>query len=236
MKDTLHWFDVPTSWNERRKRSSYHWDNKIDDENSSMVWLDKVSFRGDWQHEIDHAVYDVTTNCNMSKLMERNSAQESLALGLNPMLKSFRCLSTPSKQPLIHSMIGHLGIQAENVRIHRQMPGDFNLLHMDTMSMHIKHETNTDVDYDKIDDPKVDTVRVVVALNDWQWGHFFQLGNRMWYKWDVGDVLYWDWKNLPHSTANAGHVPRYAGIITGRPTDKFWDLMNGKEKTIIHVG
>lgn len=236
MKDELHWFDVATSWNERRKRSSYHWDNKMDDENSPMVWLDKVSFQGDWKHEIDHAVYDVTTNCNMSKLMERNSAQESLALGLNPMLKSFRCLTTPSKQPLIHSMIGHLGIQAENVRIHRQMPGDFNLLHMDTMSMHIKHETNTDIDYDKIDDPEVDTVRVVIALNDWQWGHFFQLGNRMWYKWDAGDVLYWDWKNLPHSTANAGHVPRYAGIITGRPTDKFWDLMNSKEKTTICVG
>lgn len=236
MKDELHWFDVATSWNERRKRSSYHWDNKIDDEHSPMVWLDKVSFRGDWKHEIDHAVYDVTTNCNMSKLMERNSAQESLTLGLNPMLKSFRCLTTPSKQPLIHSMIGHLGIQAENVRIHRQMPGDFNLLHMDTMSMHIRHETNTDIDYDKIDDPEVDTVRVVIALNDWQWGHFFQLGNRMWYKWDSGDVLYWDWKNLPHSTANAGHVPRYAGVITGRPTDKFWDLMNSKEKTTICVG
>lgn len=236
MKDELHWFDVPTSWNERRKRSSYHWDNKIDDENSPMVWLDKVSFRGNWKHELDDAVYDVTTNCNMSKLMERNSAQESLALGLNPMLKSFRCLTTPSKQPLIHSMIGHLGIQAENVRIHRQMPGDFNLLHMDTMSMHIKHETNTDIDYDKIDDPEVDTVRVVIALNDWQWGHFFQLGNRMWYQWDAGDVLYWDWKNLPHSTANAGHVPRYAGIITGRPTDKFWNLVNSKEKTTIYVG
>jgi hypothetical protein len=235
MKDTLHWFNVPTSWNERRKRSSYHWDNKIDDENSPMVWLDKVSFRGDWKHEIDHAVYDVTTNCNMSKLMERNSAQESLSLGLNPMLKSFRCLSTPGNQPLIHSMISRLGIEAENVRIHQQMPGDFNLLHMDTMSMHIKHETNTDIDYDKIDDPEVDTVRVVIALNDWQWGHFFQLGNRMWYQWDAGDVLYWDWKNLPHSTANAGHVPRYAGIITGRPTDKFWSLMNSKEKTIIHV-
>jgi hypothetical protein len=235
MKDELHWFDVPTSWNERRKRSSYHWDNKIDDENSPMVWLDKVSFRGNWKHEIDHAVYDVPLNTNLSKLLERNSVQELLSLGLNPTIRSNRCLTTASNQPLIHSMIEHLGIKADHVRIHKQLPGDQNTLHMDTMSQHIAHTTNTDADYDQMDDDSVDTVRVVVALNDWQWGHFFQLGNRMWYQWDAGDVVHWDWKNLPHSTANAGHVPRYVGIITGRPTDKFWSLMNSKEKTTIWV-
>lgn len=235
MKDDLHWFDVPTSWNERRKRSSYHWDNKINDIDSPMIWLNKVSLKGDWSHELENAVYDHTTQTNLSKILERNSAQESLALGLNPRLKSYRCHTTASNQPLIHSMMMHLGIKATHVKIHKQLPGDFNLLHMDTMSQDIAHETNTDTDYDLIDDESVDTVRVVIALNDWQWGHFFQLGNTMWHKWDAGDLVYWDWKNLPHSTANAGHVPRYAGIITGKPTDRFWELMNGKEKTTIIV-
>lgn len=236
MKDELHWFNTPTSWNERRKRSSYHWDNKVNDSKSPMIWLNKVSLKGNWTHELENAVYDQTVNCNMSKLLERNSVQESLALGLNPMLKSYRCLSTPEKQPIIHSMISNLGIEAAYVRIHKQLPGDFNLLHMDTMSQNIHQETNTDLDYDAIDDPHVDTVRVVVALNDWQWGHFFQLGNTIWHQWDAGDLVYWDWKNLPHSTANAGHVVRYAGIITGKPTPRFWELMNSKEKTPIILG
>jgi hypothetical protein len=235
MKDELHWFNTPTSWNERRKRSSYHWDNKVDDSESPMIWLNKVSLKGDWSHELENAVYDQTTQTNLSKLLERNSVQESLSLGLNPRLKSYRCFTTASDQPLIHSMMEHLGIKSTHVKIHKQLPGDFNLLHMDTMSQDISHQTNTDADYDLIDDESVDTVRVVIALNDWQWGHFFQLGNTMWHKWDAGDLVYWDWKNLPHSTANAGHIPRYAGIITGKPTAKFWELMNGKEKTKIIV-
>jgi hypothetical protein len=35
-----------------------------------------------------------------------------------------------------------------------------------------------------------------------------------------GDVTTFDWKNVPHCTANAGHVPRATLQITGIKTDK----------------
>jgi hypothetical protein len=38
--------------------------------------------------------------------------------------------------------------------------------------------------------------------------------------WRAGDVTTFDWQNLPHSTANAGHNPRITLQITGVITDK----------------
>jgi hypothetical protein len=59
----------------------------------------------------------------------------------------------------------------------------------------------------------------MIALNDWEPGHFFSYGNYMHSGWRAGDVTTFDWQNLPHSTANAGHGPRITLQMTGVVTD-----------------
>ena len=55
-------------------------------------------------------------------------------------------------------------------------------------------------------------MRFFIALEDWKWGHFFQVGNFNWHQWKAGDTLWYDWRHMPHSTANAGQKPRYMCI------------------------
>jgi hypothetical protein len=61
-------------------------------------------------------------------------------------------------------------------------------------------------------------VRYFVQLTDWQQGHFWNYGNYAWQGWPAGCVTTFDWKNVPHCTANAGHVPRVTLQITGIKT------------------
>jgi hypothetical protein len=69
-------------------------------------------------------------------------------------------------------------------------------------------------------------VRYFVQLTDWQQGHFWSYGNYQWSGWRAGDVSTFDWINVPHATANAGHVPRATLQITGVFTDKTKDFLS----------
>jgi hypothetical protein len=62
--------------------------------------------------------------------------------------------------------------------------------------------------------------RYFVQLTDWQPGQFWEYGNYHWNQWRAGDVSTFDWANMPHSTANAGHYPRVTFQLTGVITEK----------------
>lgn len=92
-------------------------------------------------------------------------------------------------------------------RIHVQMPGEVWNLHIDKLQ--------------KWNPDNPDSVaRIFIQLTDWQPGQFWEFGNYHWNHWKAGDVITFDWQNLPHSTANAGHHPRLTFQITGVMTDK----------------
>ena len=90
-------------------------------------------------------------------------------------------------------------------RIHVQLPGQVWNLHLDKLEKWMPDDPNK-------------VVRYFVQLNNWQMGHFWNYGNYMWWGWRAGDVSTFDWINVPHSTANAGHVPRATLQITGIKT------------------
>jgi hypothetical protein len=69
-------------------------------------------------------------------------------------------------------------------------------------------------------------VRYFVQLTDWQQGHFWSFGNHCWSNWFAGDVVTFDWWNVPHSTANAGHVPRATLQVTGIRTEKTTEFLS----------
>lgn len=98
-------------------------------------------------------------------------------------------------------------------RIHVQMPGEVWNLHLDKLQKWAP-ETPWMV------------MRIQVALTDWEPGHFWSYGNYNHQQWRAGDVTTFDWQNLPHSTANAGHNPRVTYQLTGvitRETNEFLD-------------
>jgi hypothetical protein len=87
-------------------------------------------------------------------------------------------------------------------RIHVQQPGQVWNLHIDKLQKWCPE------DPDRV-------LRVFVQLTDWQPGQFWEYGNYHWNQWRAGDVSTFDWQNVPHSTANAGHYPRVTFQITG---------------------
>ena len=96
-------------------------------------------------------------------------------------------------------------------RIHVQQPGQVWNLHIDKLQKWCPE------DPDRV-------LRVFIQLTDWQPGQFWEYGNHHWNQWRAGDVTTFDWQNLPHSTANAGHHPRATFQLTGvitPATEKF---------------
>jgi len=90
-------------------------------------------------------------------------------------------------------------------RVHVQRPGQVWNLHLDKLEKWMPQDPSQ-------------VVRYFVQLTDWQQGHFWNYGNYHYWGWHAGDVTTFDWINVPHSTANAGHVPRATLQITGIKT------------------
>jgi hypothetical protein len=97
-------------------------------------------------------------------------------------------------------------------RIHVQRPGEVWNLHMDKLQK-----------WNPEDPSRV--MRIFIQLTDWQPGQFWEYGNHHWNQWRAGDVSTFDWANMPHSTANAGHHPRVTLQLTGVITDRTQEFL-----------
>ena len=60
--------------------------------------------------------------------------------------------------------------------------------------------------------------RFAIMLADWELGQIFQLGNANFTQWRAGDCITWEWRDIPHSTANMGWWDRPMLQITGYVT------------------
>jgi len=60
--------------------------------------------------------------------------------------------------------------------------------------------------------------RYWIALEDWQWGHFMQIGNNVITHWKAGDTYTWNY-GMYHLAANVGITPRISAQITGMETE-----------------
>ena len=98
-------------------------------------------------------------------------------------------------------------------RIHVQMPGEVWNLHIDKLQKWAPENPST-------------VSRYFIQLTDWQPGQFWEYGNYHWNQWSAGDVSTFDWANMPHSTANAGHHPRVTFQLTGVRTPRTEEFLN----------
>lgn len=113
--------------------------------------------------------------------------------------------------PVFQQIADQFALEDSMARIHVQYPGQVWQLHLDKLEKWMPEDPSQ-------------VARYVVQLTDWQPGHFWSFGNCMWSGWTAGVVTQFDWIHVPHSTANAGHVPRATLQVTGiktADTDKF---------------
>jgi hypothetical protein len=120
---------------------------------------------------------------------------------------------------LANSIAKALGFTDYKAAINIQEPGSIKNLHADSLNGWFKDvEKYQHVALDKnLKQPKgtQNLHRVFVALTDWEPGWMWQFGVDHWTNWKKGDVVNFDWRNVPHCTANAGYSPRPILKITG---------------------
>ena len=107
-----------------------------------------------------------------------------------------------------------LGLLNIKKAFHIQYPGELINLHIDKQ-------------YEMNDDPS-QVARFFIFLEDWKPGHFLQIGTSF-LQWQKGDLVWFDWPNIPHASANAGWEPRCLMQITGTMTDTTKQLLLNKK-------
>lgn len=124
--------------------------------------------------------------------------------------------------PILYSMADKVGLVDGQTNLQTQHTGMMLHLHIDTLTGLRKERKDTASS--RATDHEWG--RCFVMLEDWMPGHIIQFGNTYFPPWRAGDVIWFDWANIPHSTVNTGPWPRNILKITGKVTDKYKELIN----------
>jgi hypothetical protein len=201
-----------SSWELTRQRSTYHFDNfKFDPD------MDKVTTLGNidpfWQEELASVVELARpktwrTRGQGADRPGEEYDQEEYDLEQHGYGKDYVISDLTWEVPAAFDKIAvWFGMDNAKMRLHVQRPGQVWNLHLDKLEK-----------WNPADPSRV--MRVMIALTDWEPGHFFSYGNYTYTGWRAGDVTTFDWQNIPHSTANAGHGPRITLQLTGVVTEQ----------------
>lgn len=206
-----------SSWELTKQRSNYHFDNfRFDPDQDKVTFLGNIS--PFWSAELDNIMKTAMPKTwrNRGQGADRASEeydQEDYDLEQQGYGKDYIVSDLTWDVPETLNKIGvWFAMENSKMRLHVQRPGQMWNLHLDKLEK-----------WNPADPSQV--MRVMIALNDWEPGHFFSYGNYVHTGWRAGDVTTFDWQNLPHSTANAGHGPRATLQLTGVVTDQTRDFL-----------
>ena len=206
-----------SSWELTKQRSNYHFDNfRFDPDQDRVTFLGNISpfWKDDLAAVIELAKPRTWRTRGQGKDRPAEEYdQEDYDLEQFGYGKDHVVGDLTWEIPESLERIGlWFAMENSKMRLHVQRPGQVWNLHLDKLEK-----------WNREDPSKV--MRVMIALNDWEPGHFFSYGNYIHTGYRAGDVHTFDWQNLPHSTANAGHSPRIKLQLTGVVTDKTRDFL-----------
>ena len=199
---------MKSSWDETKKRSQYHFDNKRFDPDQ-----DRVIRLGFIEPCWDSELADIVANSRSATWRTRGAAGKSRpetelaaedydlereGYGKDHVISNLNW----AIPPVLQDIADRFALEDSMARIHVQMPGQVWNLHLDKLE-----KWNPD-DPDSV-------LRVQIQLTDWESGQFWSYGNYCHSRWHAGEVTTFDWQNLPHATANASHHPRVTLQVTG---------------------
>lgn len=199
-----------SNWAITKARSQYHFDNHKMDPRWDTVQLVK-QIANTWAEELPGAIdasRPVTwrTRGKPNDSLVRSSQEhdqeeydlEQIGMDKDYVVTNLNYTLTPELQKIADSF----ELDSVMSRLHVQWPGQVWNLHLDKLEKWMPQDPSR-------------VQRYFVQLTDWQPGHYWSFGNYNWQGWRAGDCVTFDWQNVPHCTANAGHVPRATLQVTG---------------------
>jgi hypothetical protein len=209
-----------SSWDKLREKSTYHFDSvKIDRPGDMVIALGYIE--PNWDNELQQILADAKPAnwetrgfkgegvfVPKPELEEEEYDLERVGVDPKVVITDLAWRLGPKLQAIADAF----GLEDCMSRIHVQRPGQLWHLHIDKLYKWCPEDPGR-------------VGRYFVQLTDWQPGQFWEYGNYHWNQWRAGDVSTFDWANIPHSTANAGHHPRVTLQLTGVKTAKTHDFL-----------
>lgn len=113
---------------------------------------------------------------------------------------------TPERHPTLQKMIDWFEFESDaQPSILEKMPGNFELWHVDSHCGH-RHGHR-----------KKELTRILIHLQDWEFGQMLLWGTRPLIQWRAGDAVTYD-VDIPHCSFNSSRHIRYTLRITGVPS------------------
>jgi hypothetical protein len=220
---------MQSSWDATRLKSNYHFDPaRQDHPHEAFTYLGRIT-DGDWHQDIadivgsaEPATWATRGYKGQGMLPPREdlTAEEYdiERVGADPkmIITHLNWKIPDSLKKITHQF----GLEDCMERIHVQRPGEVWNLHIDKLQKWCPEDPSR-------------VMRIMIQLTDWQPGQFWEYGNYHYRQWRAGDVTTFDWANIPHSTANAGHHPRVTFQLTGVITEHTQKYLQTLKNTVL---
>jgi len=222
-------------WEYMKSQSKWHFDNSRLPE----FGKDSYTFVGNFKRNFKDIIEKYIPKAQASTWATRNNfnpkiaeeglysasaeQQDLINAGADPNQEVF-CRVAADDEPLFKYIAEYLGIENPAIKFHNQKTGQMLHLHIDNFAARPERDNsfkNTEMD----ENPDI-MRRFAIMLDDWKSGQIFQLGNAMFWQWSAGDCITWEWKDIPHCTANMGWDDRPMLQITGYTTTKTKELLD----------
>lgn len=202
---------MKSSWQDTASTSRYHFDRTRQDPRwDTVIGLGQLD-ASNWGHDIDRIVKEsqpATWETRGYKGEGNDIPSADLAaeeydlerIGADPKMEITNLnWNIPASLMIVAR---DFALKDHMVRLHVQWPGQVWTRHIDKLQKWAPESP-------------ADVLRIFVQLTDWQPGQFWEFGNYQYRGWRAGEAITFDWQNVPHCTANAGHHPRVTMQITG---------------------
>jgi hypothetical protein len=207
-----------SNWEVSKSQSNYHFDPfRHEPEGYAYQYCGRIV--GNWNNELEKAIKFAEPKSwgnrgksyhpdHPDRIAEEN---DLIRAGVDKNITIFR--KNFEFSGVLDRMCAIFGLQDVKRAMHVQFPGEMLHLHIDKQ-------------YEMNNDPEL-VRRFFIMLSDWTPGQFLQFGNRPVVPWRAGDIYTFDWKNIPHASANASWTPRPLIQITGTITEQTRALLHG---------
>ena len=213
---------MKSNWKHSQARSNYHFDSRRVDTNTDCVTqLGHIEPDAAWVT----AVESIVQQAKPATWATRGYKGEGVPPPREDLAAEEYDLTShgmPADLAITHiswaiperfqALVDSFGLDDCMSRLHVQKPGELWNLHIDKLQKWAP-------------DAPESVMRVFIQLTDWQPGQFWEFGNYHWNQWRAGDIVTFDWANMPHCTANAGYDPRVTLQLTGVRTAQTMDFL-----------
>lgn len=247
-------------WEDHKKISTYHF--KPTEIQETDIISPVCTFRGDWSAGIGKAADECSENFielgnpnkDMSSGYQQAESDMYKLAGINrlsiywqadvyngtyddslTLVPEFKC-NHPEYKPfyLMAEKLGYTEVHA--IKVTFQRISQVCAYHLDLNEDYFK-ESNLRKRYDQV--AGVDHLRLrktFVALTPYDIGQVWYFGDQYWKNYQAGEAVTFDWKNMPHGTANLGFSLRCNLLIMGFVGNQFYQLVkNGSKDKIIDL-